>query len=102
VGWKEEAPSISHFEAWRGGGGFEGHNPLHLTQNAREGDGGGCKGDGPLRLVFQLREGDGGGFGGRNPPLPRFSSEGGRVVGCGKEMTPSVSLETRGRGMVVA
>ena len=53
----------------------------------------GWKETGPLRLAFRAREGDGG-LGGRNPPPPHFSSEGGVVMGCWKETTPSVSLET--------
>ena len=91
------------------------------SRSKREGGAWGLvEGGGPLRLVFRARKGDVGGLGGRKTPLPRFSSEGGVMVGCWKETTPSVSkreggvmgvgsqetapsvsLKTRGRGMGV-
>ena len=91
------------------------------SRSKREGRAWGLvEGGGPLRLVFRARKGDVGGLGGRKTPPPRFSSEGGVMVGCWKETTPSVSkreggvmgvgsqetapsvsLKTRGRGMGV-
>jgi len=68
-GWKETAPSISHFKRGRGGGWLEGNGPLHLAFQAREGRG----------LV-----------GRKWPPSSCISSEGGEGVGW-KEMAPFVS-----------
>src|SRR6266511_3580158 len=38
-GWKETAPSVSHFKRGRGGGWLEGNGPLRLAFRAREGRG---------------------------------------------------------------
>jgi len=74
-GWKEMAPSVSHFKRGRGGGWLEGNGPLHLAFQAREGRGVvGRKRPPPSRISSKGGEGV---VGRKRPPLSRISSKGG-------------------------